>query len=277
MRLKTTAALALALLLTAACGQLAGVRSQLAPQGAVRAQAVVKPPMQDMLSPNFNERGGAKITAIVLHHTAMAADAVDTGKFFQNPAAKVSAHYVVGRDGLIIRCVPDEKRAWHAGRSEFQGQPDVNTFSIGIEICNVGDNVEPYPEAQMQAVLALTAWLAKTHGVPTTRLTRHRDVALPAGRKPDTSNNFDHLYAYKAVQALLDSRKPPAYTFRPAPGGYDPRKQSYVVQPGDTWASIGEHIYDAESMGTAIATLNPGVTLAPGTVVKLPVSYDHAF
>lgn len=75
---------------------------------------------------------------LVMHYTATGPDAVATAKFFQNPAAKVSAHFVVGEDGTIIQCVPLNKKAWHAGKSIWRGKPNCNDYSIGIEICNWG-------------------------------------------------------------------------------------------------------------------------------------------
>jgi N-acetyl-anhydromuramyl-L-alanine amidase AmpD len=263
-----------ALALVAACGPLAAVRPPAErAAGAVGALAIEAPVAEDMLSPHFNDRDGAPITAIVLHHTAMAEDAAATARFFQRPDVKASAHYIVDRSGALVRAVKDADRAWHAGRSTFQGEGDVNDFSIGIEICNVGDSVEPYPEAQVQAVVKLVAWLAKTYSVPMSRLTRHRDVAVPTGRKKDTSDNFDHAYVAKAVQALLDGKRPAPYRAAPAPAGYDPTRQVRTVRAGDTWASIAEDVYDAAALGPAIARLNPGVALTAGSVVTLPTRY----
>ena len=274
MRLKLAISLAAAAVLVGACGQGALTRQPEARQaGVARAAALPEPTVTTMLSPHRNERGGTPISAIVLHHTAMVESAVETGKFFQRPDAKVSAHYIVDRSGELVRSVPDAERAWHAGRSEFQGTRDVNTFSVGIEICNVGDGIEPYPEAQVQAVVRLVAWLAQAHGVPLSRLTRHRDVAVPLGRKRDTSDNFDHTYVAKAAQALLDGRRLPAYRAQPAPAGYDPTRQAHVVEAGETWASIAEEVYDAEALGPAIARLNPGKGLVAGTVLALPTRY----
>jgi N-acetyl-anhydromuramyl-L-alanine amidase AmpD len=273
-RIATT--LAGAALLTA-CGFNALPRDAAPREGAglaARVKAIPEPALRSILSPHFNERDGAPISTIVLHHTAMVETAVQTAEFFQRPAAMVSSHYIVDRSGELVRAVPDDKRSWHAGRSEFLGEQDVNTFSIGIEICNVGDGLEPYPQAQMQAIVRLVAWLAQTYNVPlATRLTRHRDVAVPAGRKIDTSNNFDHAYVAKAAQALIDGRRLPAFKAQRAPAGYDPRKQVHVVQAGETFASIADDVYDAEALGAAIARLNPGAAPRPGVVLALPTRY----
>jgi N-acetylmuramoyl-L-alanine amidase len=235
---------------------------------------IAAPKVIEMPSPNQDERGGKAIDTIVLHHTAMPSSAVDVGKFFQDPKRKVSAHYTVDRDGTIVRSVADGKRAWHAGASQFQGRSDVNAFSIGIEICNVGDGVEPYPAAQVQAVIKLSAWLAKTHQVAIpANLTRHRDVAIPAGRKHDTSDNFDHVYVGRAIQAMLAGRTPAAYTTAKAPVGYDPMTLTVTVKPGDTWASISDELYDTPNLADELRRRNAGTALKPGAVLKRLNSY----
>lgn len=274
IRLATT--LTAAVLLTA-CGFNALPRNAAPRQAAglvARAAAIPEPASRSILSPHFNERGDAKISAIVLHHTAMVETAVQTAEFFQRPNAKVSSHYIVDRSGELVRAVPDAQRSWHAGRSAFQGEKDVNTFSIGIEICNVGDGVEPYSEAQTQAIVRLVAWLSQTYEIPlATRMTRHRDVAVPAGRKRDTSDNFDQAYVTKAAQALLDGKRPPKFQATRVPAGYDVRSQHHTVEAGETFASIADDIYDAAALGPAIARQNPGVALTAGTILSLPTHY----
>ena len=87
---------------------------------------------------NFSSRPrGVVIDTIVIHYTATGS-LESTIAWFQNSATKVSAHYVIGLDGRIVRMVPDDKRAYHAGVSEWQGRPGVNAFSIGIELVNWG-------------------------------------------------------------------------------------------------------------------------------------------
>ncbi len=161
------------------------------------------PAMATCLSPNFNSRRGIGISAIVLHHTASAAGAMAIARYFQSPRAMVSAHYIVDRDGTIVRCVPDEQRAWHAGPSQFGGTANVNDFSLGIEICNKGDNIEPYPPAQVAAVTRLVAQLADRYRISLDRVTRHRDVALPHGIKIDPSDNFDFDGVVASARHLL--------------------------------------------------------------------------
>jgi N-acetylmuramoyl-L-alanine amidase len=268
---KTWLALASVAGTTLACGPVVSPSLRTGTTGifGLTPATIAPPTCIEMPSPNQNERGGVDIDTIVLHHTAMPSTAVSVGKFFQDPKSQVSSHYIVDRDGTIVRSVADSLRSWHAGKSEFQGRSNVNNFSIGIEICNVGDGVEPYPEAQVKAVVNLTAWLAKTYNVPIpANLTRHRDIALPAGRKNDTSNNFDHVYVAKAVQGLMAGRQPAAYKSSKAPAGYDPTKLTYTVQAGDTWESISDDLYDTPTLADRLRKANAGTTLMRGAVLK---------
>jgi N-acetylmuramoyl-L-alanine amidase len=151
-----------------------------------------KPPVIPMPSPSQGSRNGVKVDTIVLHHTASGGTAEDVGVFAQNPANKVSSHYVVGKDGAIVQSVEDEQRAWHAGKSEFEGRDNVNDFSIGIEIVNWGNGTDPYPDTQYKALAKLVLYLQDKYDIPWERVIGHKDVALPRGRKIDPSANFDY-------------------------------------------------------------------------------------
>jgi N-acetylmuramoyl-L-alanine amidase len=89
-------------------------------------------------SPNkSNRRNGQIPSHIVLHHTGPGSFN-GIVKWLCNSNAKASAHYVVGTDGQLKQLVNTMKKAWHAGRSGWAGSSDVNNFTIGIEICNIG-------------------------------------------------------------------------------------------------------------------------------------------
>jgi N-acetyl-anhydromuramyl-L-alanine amidase AmpD len=157
-----------------------------------RRDKVAKPKVIKMISPNKNSRGGAKVDTIVLHHTAGGGTAKDVAGFFQNPKAEVSSHYVVDKEGAIVQAVEDKDRAWHAGESEFKGRKDVNDFSIGIEMVNKGDGKDPFTDKQYAAMGKLVAYLQGEYGIPRYRVTGHKDVALPKGRKNDPAPNFNY-------------------------------------------------------------------------------------
>jgi N-acetylmuramoyl-L-alanine amidase len=143
----------------------------------------------DSLSPNFDERD-QPVSMVVLHYTGML-DAASAIAWLRNPESKVSCHYLVAEDGQILRMVPEEKRAWHAGRSYWRGRRDVNAASIGIEIVNPGHEhgYRPFPEEQMNSVLRLVADIVDRYDIPRANVVGHSDVA-PA-RKQDPGELFD--------------------------------------------------------------------------------------
>src|ERR1700744_175861 len=108
-------------------------------------------------SPNFDART-APPDMIVLHYTGMPTGEEALQRLC-DPAAKVSAHYLVEEDGRVFRLVAEERRAWHAGVSFWKGRRDVNAASVGIGIVHPGhDNgYRPFPEAQAVAVIDLIA------------------------------------------------------------------------------------------------------------------------
>lgn len=163
-----------------------------------------KPEMLSIPSPNYGKRpAGMAIDTLIMHHTSDTASAQRIGAFFAKPSSKVSAHYVVGKDGVIVQCVDDSLSAWHAGVSAFQGRNNVNSFSIGIEMCNVGDGVDPYTDEEYKALGKLVAYILDSHHIKWDHVTGHKDVALPKGRKDDPSPNFSYD-RMKAEVAAVD-------------------------------------------------------------------------
>lgn len=144
----------------------------------------------DRPSPNFDDREGQEIDMLVLHYTGMktAEGAIDK---LCNPEAKVSAHYVVDEDGSILRLVPEDKRAWHAGKSFWRGNTNINQRSIGIEIVNPGHEYgyRAFPEAQIQSVIALCRNILSRHHIPARNVVGHSDIAPQ--RKEDPGELFD--------------------------------------------------------------------------------------
>ncbi|MGH8751103.1 MAG: 1,6-anhydro-N-acetylmuramyl-L-alanine amidase AmpD, partial [Burkholderiales bacterium] len=98
---------------------------------------------------------------------------------------KVSAHFLIRRDGEILQFVPCLKRAWHAGQSEWRGRPRCNDFSLGIEL--EGSDLLPFREAQYASLSALTLELKKSFKI--NYITGHSDIA--PGRKTDPGPFFD--------------------------------------------------------------------------------------
>ena len=77
-------------------------------------------------------------------------------RHFGSEASQVSAHYTIDRDGRTACHVPETMRAWHAGQSRMaDGRTAVNDFSIGIELVNRNDGLDPFPETQLEALRSL--------------------------------------------------------------------------------------------------------------------------
>lgn len=147
-------------------------------------------------SPNCDDRPpGTTISCIVLHST-VEPTTEGTIRIFLDPARKVSAHFVVGKDGRVVQMVPIEKRAWHAGASVLEGAQHVNDFSVGIEMVNLNDGKDSYTAEQMEAVAGLIRFIRSRYPVPDSRLVSHAQIALPAGRKSDPLGfDFDKIRA----------------------------------------------------------------------------------
>ena len=142
-------------------------------------------------SPNHGERPhGAVIDLLILHYTGMRSAAAALARL-SDPAAEVSAHYVIDEDGTIYALVDETRRAWHAGVSFWAGARDINDRSIGIELVNPGHEFgyRPFPEAQMLALEGLCRDIIARHAIPAHRVLGHSDVA-PA-RKLDPGELFD--------------------------------------------------------------------------------------
>ena len=128
---------------------------------------------------------------LVIHYTGMRSAQAALDRLI-DPAAQVSAHYLIDEDGAITRLVDEAKRAWHAGVSMWRGQAGVNARSIGIELVNPGHEFgyRPFPEAQMQALEELVAAILARHpAILADNIVGHSDVAPT--RKADPGELFD--------------------------------------------------------------------------------------
>jgi len=132
-------------------------------------------------SPNHSPRSGA-VTAIILHADA-SAKIESSLDWVRREESKVSYHVMVGRNGLTFCVVNPDRKAWHAGVSTMDGQPDVNRFSVGVCLSNRTDGVEPFPMTQRGAAADVCAALCLHYRIPVARITTHAAVA--PGRKTD--------------------------------------------------------------------------------------------
>lgn len=149
----------------------------------------MRPAIRPRPSPNHDSRNGRAIDMIVLHYTGMIG-AAESLERLCDPAAKVSAHYLIDEDGMVYSLVPEERRAWHAGVAFWSGERDINTISVGIELQNPGHEhgYRAFPDVQIEALISLLDGIRSRHAVPDARIVGHSDVA-PA-RKEDPGELF---------------------------------------------------------------------------------------
>lgn len=158
--------------------------------------------IRHIASPNCDTRPpGAEIDLLVIHNISLPpgefgghgivqlfTNSLDTDAhpyYAQLAGLKVSAHFLVRRNGEIVQFVPCGKRAWHAGASLWQGRPACNDFSLGIEL--EGSDCVPFGDRQYDALARLTRVLKRAY--PLRAIVGHADIA-PA-RKTDPGPCFD--------------------------------------------------------------------------------------
>jgi len=153
-------------------------------------------------SPNFDARpAGTKIDLLVIHNISLPPGQFG-GRFISDLFAncldcdahpyfdhlrelRVSAHFLIRRDGVVIQFVSAGDRAWHAGVSSFGGRERCNDFSIGVEL--EGSDFEPFSDIQYEMLAALTVSLQAAY--PLTDVAGHAHIA--PGRKTDPGPFFD--------------------------------------------------------------------------------------
>ena len=144
-------------------------------------------------SVNFDERLHP-VDMLVLHYTGMATSRAALERM-QDRESKVSSHYLIDEQGEIFQLVQEDKRAWHSGVSSWQGDRDLNSRSIGIEIANGGWNIPlpdgappPYKRSQIDAVIELCKSILSRFVIPQSRIVGHSDIA--PDRKEDPGEHF---------------------------------------------------------------------------------------
>lgn len=143
---------------------------------------------QPLSSPNFDTRKD-RVRFVILHYSGM----MDTQEFLRrlcDPAVKLSAHYAIAEDGTLYHLVAEERRAWHAGVSFWQGCTDLNSASLGIELANPGHEFgyRPFPAPQIAALKSLLRDIQQRYALPHTAFLAHSDIA--PRRKEDPGELF---------------------------------------------------------------------------------------
>ena len=167
-------------------------------------------------SPNHGERNnGLSPEMVILHYTGMP-NAASALKWLCTPESSVSSHYFVYETGKILQLVPESRRAWHAGAGVWRGMDDINSRSIGIEICNLGHDgarVDPddprkpmqneatgaplpaFPKRQITAVIKLVDDICARWNIPKHNILAHSDIAPRRKRDPGEAFPWDQLAA----------------------------------------------------------------------------------
>lgn len=133
--------------------------------------------------PSPNHGGQIVPELVVIHYTG------DHGtgglNWLTQKGSGVSAHLWISKKGEVIQLLPFNVCAWHAGKSEYDGRPGCNNFSIGIENQGVGNF---WPDEQIEANRAIIEALSEAYQIED--IVGHEDVAIPAGRKVDPGQNY---------------------------------------------------------------------------------------
>jgi N-acetyl-anhydromuramoyl-L-alanine amidase len=163
-------------------------------------------------SPNFDERPvGCGVNLLVVHNISLPPGEFggpwivdlftnrldpDAHPYFREIAGlRVSAHFLVRRDGELVQFVPCAKRAWHAGESAWRGRGRCNDFSVGVEL--EGTDHEPFTDEQYASLARLARALRAAY--PIVECVGHADIAMPSGRKTDPGPRFDWTRFRQAI------------------------------------------------------------------------------
>lgn len=182
-------------------------------------------PLLQKPSPNFSPRRCGPVDILLLHYTGMKSCEEALARLC-DPAAEVSAHYTVAEDGTVYQHVNEAMRAHHAGLSFWAGESDINSRSIGIEICNPGHEFgyRDFPKKQIGALVALCRDILCRHPIPPQRVLGHSDVA--PSRKQDPGEKFP--WALMAKNGIGHFVTPAALNLKGASFGF-----------GDAGAHVG--------------------------------------
>ncbi len=203
----------------------------------------LRPSPEWRASPNFDQR---RANFLILHHTG-SQDAATALATLTSPERRVSAHYLVGRDGKVWQLVAEHARAWHAGAARWGTATDLNSLSIGVELDNNGS--EAYGDIQIDALLALLDDIRSRQSIPRANFLGHGDIA--PGRKSDPGVLFPwKKLAERGFGLWCDGSLPGA------PAGFDVNQALQTLgydisQPGAALAAFRRHYRQVESAAEA--------------------------
>ena len=148
-------------------------------------------------SKNFDKLKDRRIKYVIIHYTGMK-DQKSAIKRLQSKVAKVSCHYLISRGGKVYQMVQDQDVAWHAGKSKWGKDINLNSKSIGIELLNKG--FQNFPNQQIFALIKILKNLKKKYKIKPSYILGHEDIS--PGRKTDPGPKFPWkiLYNYKLTK-----------------------------------------------------------------------------
>ena len=115
-------------------------------------------------SPNFSKKQRSKkdIKYVIIHYTGMQSE-IESINRLKNSKTKVSCHYLINRKGIVTQMVNDKNIAWHAGKSRWKQNVNLNSSSIGIELVNKGHQFgyEKFSKKQIQSLISICRTLKK--------------------------------------------------------------------------------------------------------------------
>lgn len=214
-------------------------------------------------SPNHAPRAGRPITMIVLHATVGSARSALA--WLTNPAARVSAHYLIDKAGQIYQLVPDDLIAWHAGRAAWRNETAVNETSLGIELENRNSGDDPYPPVQLDALLALTRDRVARYQIAPENVVRHLDIALPRGRKSDPAG-----FPWAEFRERLFANLPPPPAERPPRPRHAPNEAATALGRAvfaEAYRQAGASEWPGWALGRAARTAALGLPVGPATEI----------
>jgi hypothetical protein len=217
----------------------------------------------DTKSPNYSS--DRIDTSILVIHATAGTNSL-SWLCYKNPIAarRVSAHYLIRKDGYIYRMVDEKYVAWHAGISNWNGKTNINRYSIGIELENLNTGKDPYPDAQVKACTWLGVDICNRHNIAPANVVAHYDIS--PGRKTDPAG-YDMLYLKQCValgRAVANNTDVivPAKSYR------------VVVYPANIrtdkslYAPIATHINDGTAIVNGVIQETGTLYYVHGTVVK---------
>ena len=189
---------------------------------------------QDFSSPNYEKRQ-KEIKYVIFHYTELPFEQALEKLISPSGDFRVSAHFLVRKDGEVFQLVSEENVAWHAGLSYWRGEDKINHSSIGIEIDNLGR--EEFTDAQIISCLNLCCYLKVKYHIKTNNFLGHSDIA--PDRKIDPGFYFPwHLFAEKGFGAW--------------PRQYKIDDNAVLYQFGDEGAHISELQSNLQQFGYKI-------------------------